>query len=938
VADIEIGICSDAASEARDKPEFHSESGLSIAVPKAGFGACPDGVIQIAVQSSGSPCPCIDWNVIQESQLSLEWKSEDEEVPDYSTPEPSDTKTETTYDDHPTISFDAVQACNWNGATVDVLIGESRETLITYTRGGSGCPENEGAGYSAQWPDNRIIPGAKLEITHFLDCPAPNQITGNYVIWESVCLTGGVVTGVIGEYTDANHSYRVQLMTDEIIEVAPDDWVDYREGDWVTIITVGSGAAQFGNKGGIIADAGDKQLIVPFGYGDNPGNGGLTWQPVEFGAGDNQSLLNLRNVAGEIIEINEDDNKALVNIPHFGQIEAQFAWHCPGSGDWEDAWKAYEIGDKVNVLLPGIAHDAHVNTPKTPPEKPLIAGWVAQQLRQCSSLLYFFVDPLEWHDADGNVVQSDDPTAETVARVFDCEEVNNSSLTTVDITDAAAIGLPFNSFCIAGNTEDTEHGDRICQYHASKTVGDYTAHALSWMVPTGSGTFFYWGVWAEHKNEKYIFKPDPNDDTTWTDLWDDDNPYPDRIVCDSEIEAGEYTPVKAFDLFELQADQDAYGWRAGDIILVSYGNKSSADLWNLTQNDHLTRAVPIYAQILTDYPSETQAEDRTVALGINRNLIYIAYAQMSGPHMYEYYDLYEFDVFEGSWERWGESGTGVVYNPFTKEIISFVVDSESESLGYTAEARDLTFNGVVSTDNRMNCDGKTSPCATHYFKSRDDAAIIYAAGYDSLTIFSPGYCPPGYSDLSECCGVTYTYWKFRMVDGEKYKRGDGSYKWVGHTNYYSTTRWTRWYNDPDCSSVNEGIIGGACNGIYYEDWLADWDDFSASIHPDGTGFRLPVTLKNGQESSQTGCDNNVIETADNYDYESLDTDYLIQNWPHMPAYAIAENVTDRDGNQYEQLIAIQNNDGDIIVDGEIISDQNGYFQFRQQKEEVEINA
>ncbi len=890
----------------------------------------------VCVQKTGTVCPCVDPDLVQ-TEIDFSFDSVSEEVPNLDTPEPSDTLTETTFDQFPTISFTIPQTCLLVATFLDAMGPVDRVTIAQVYATNFDCVANN-SGYSEMQEDCQIIPGMKMQLIHFLDCASPgNVIDGPLAYWMSCSLFGGIITAINGDYEDINHYYTVQLQNGKTFDYYPTDWIQWRVDDWVTLLTVGGNGETLNNKGNIDWTVADKLMIAPFYFGKYPVNAGMEHESVEIDLGDNSRMMHLRNVPATITAIDEENNQATVETTEFGTLtEVDFLWHCPDSVDTAGAWQAYEVNDVVNLVIPGVAYDAHLTAPVVPPT-PYIIGWQSRELRVCSSYLYFFYDPTICYDAEEEIIDCGHVDRVSSVRFFDCFEYRNTIQYDKEITKDYSVALPINTLLKAGAGEiDSEHGGYNVTGHWSKTVGKITAHAFSYIIP-GASPILKWAVFVEVNGRKYTFKPDINDESSYKTLWPEVH-FEDRFWCDNNVALGNYTPVKAFDLFVLEDAVAGYGWEIGDTILSAYGNKISVELWNITKNDYRFKAIPIYTEITTDYPSENDAEYRTIALGVDAEIVYIAYATMVNMRMVSFDDVYAFDVFTGIFTHLNESGSICLFNPFLGEIwFDDFGETETENTKDIVETSRDRYGTPPWPDS--GCALTDAICDTTIDTSYGRNFVIlesYQTPWE--TVCNPGnrpYCDGCYPD--DCnCYITQVDIYLDTGIGTKTERLGGA-KTVGKACTGTKMHAGHLPGQPcgDVTYVDYTSTWAACPaGTIYSDWPSEVGANQGCITPEGTGARVHVTLQNGVENAS---ENTVTETETDLDFGDVDIDYVLTTWPYLQNYAIAENVKDYDLNTYVNIFALENNDGHIIFDEGDLGEYLGVFQFYPTNLEVQVD-
>ncbi len=612
--------------------------------------------------------------------------------------------------------------------------------------------------------------------------------------------------------------------------------------------------------------------------------------------------------------------------------------------------KAFKINDEILVEFQETDSELSTNDGEEGWTKPLIKGF-KDHPQPCPLYLYFIRDPILYYDEKGDPVDAGSKARESSARVFDVDEYLDDNLDEREPDKAVSITLPLNTNCIAGyNNTDSEHGSKSCNGHWSKTLYRTTVHALSWTI-LGLNPILQWGVFVEHNGEIYTFKPSEVDREQDTTLWPPE-PFKNIFPCSQHTSQGSYTPNKSFDVFELEEIWDDYSWDIGDIVVIMQGRKDSCEIWNITQDDYKFKSIPIHAEIINDFPGEMNADFRVVSLGVCKNIIYIAYAKMNDERMEAFYEIYAFNLFNDTFTFAGESGDFCCYNPFTEKVWYYKIDEE------ITKPYNLKMYGARQTSDPL--------CAHGYFSECNESCIANILPERLLTtptvtesLLGIGLACPWFPDIckEDCtdprqycydnpticyCAATNTQWTVDAARGAYSEKLEGSKT----TGSYVTADYVWGVNSNDsCENhylsdwwilqINNLITSNGVSGTVYEDW-PEAVAYHASITPKGSGLRIAMTVKNGVESSES----NTVQTSEkSIDCGVVENDFVLDKWPYVNPYAIAIDVTDRAGNNYDSLVAIKDINNHIIFDGDDLGeyDITGLFQFYLANLEVFTN-
>jgi hypothetical protein len=103
-------------------------------------------------------------------------------------------------------------------------------------------PENKADAHSGggttiyQVTQNQIVPGMKIQLTHFFyNGSNTERYDPDFIYYVSPCLTGGLITAVNGDYDDPNISFTVEVLG-RTVTAYPSDFVTYEVGDWVYMV------------------------------------------------------------------------------------------------------------------------------------------------------------------------------------------------------------------------------------------------------------------------------------------------------------------------------------------------------------------------------------------------------------------------------------------------------------------------------------------------------------------------------------------------------------------------------------------------------------------------------------------------------------------------------------------------------------------------------
>jgi len=385
---IDLGVC----LESQEQPEIKNDigDGRTILIPPDDGSGCP-GRIHTLYINDGGDCPCVAPEQATGEGPDLTWDGTDKEVPNLETPE-YDTKTETTHDPYPSLAFAPPPTCRWVGTTIDAIT-LSRDTVLVMYRGDGADPCHTPGQYKTQITHNQITPGAKLVLTHYLNCNPPQNIitASHYDWWRNCCIAGGEIVALQGEKNKLNLKYTIEIFGRQVT-VPPIDWSDepLEIGDWVLVLAVGGNCAKVDNKADLAPD-GDFFYMVPYlKVGDFAANNNT--ELLEFAVGDNRPLFGLRVLPATIIEIDSDADTADVETDLWGRIDGvPVHYHCPNREDTTGGSAAFREDDNVIIAIADAAHEAHEPGPAMPPSLRWIIGHADGQRRACIPNYYVFL-------------------------------------------------------------------------------------------------------------------------------------------------------------------------------------------------------------------------------------------------------------------------------------------------------------------------------------------------------------------------------------------------------------------------------------------------------------------------------------------------------------------------------------------------------------------
>ena len=793
--------------------------------------------------------------------------------------------------------------CFWNGTTIDAITDVRDTIVITMPGGGGAAPDpascDPGGIFESEQGDNQIVPGAILEMRHYLDCPHP----GNIVTatergqWNTVAITGGVITAVNGGIDDNDHSYQVEIYEKDI-ECWPSDWVEWEVGDWVFVLAIvenAEDAVTLNNKGNLEPAMLINPRIMPLEIGDH-GAGGLTFTPYDLGD-ISYTPMSLRTVPARILAKNED-NTVDIETSQWPLVQGvALKWHCPGTADYTGAADAYEIEDMVNFVIPAVAYDEHLDAPATPPAGAVM-GWVDQELKACFPHLYYMGDPVECRDVDGNVIDygdcGDDETYKSYRKFDILKNLSNK----VEISNERQTDLTLNSiFMPTADNEKAGHGSYIRTRSDSIMLDRWTAHAVAWMVLNpGGNPYFYWAVTVDYNGAQWKFDKPLSLPAEFVATWPDDTPYSDKInTSEGNPEQGKYKPAHAFDLFALEADLAGTDWVEGDVILSVCGNHVKVEYWNLTQNDYLFRYTDLDGIILEDFPigSEDilwQEFHSPVVLGVKGFDAYFTFGYIPGGNMESFGDAYKYTYADDATTALGIAyGHGILFNQFTRELWSINHGEVSEG----------TVPDPTPLYDFVPADGNT-PIGGYPNPANMTCVSIYARYLATEAYTLLGYGPSGSGQNNR--------WKGR-VDGLEYEGyyGTAHIGWRAAAGLIQTRAGGTTGPIEPCPQTRykTGLTVGAPGWSMYADYVDDVDKMQyASITPDGTGEKRILSVQNGiSDAPITGVDTDFVDGQ-------FDEDYATDEWPHMAPYAWIKHALDSDGVEYEDIVIQQDNDGD----------------------------
>lgn len=888
---VTLGICRDD----QNAPEIKSGAGDShtILIPPNDGSGCPGRVHTLYIDPvDGSDCPCVEPDKLQ-SNINFSFGSESKEVPNYDTPEPSDTKTETTFDNHPTISFPIVETCKLIGMTLDGS-GPVDNVAIVQVTPGADCFDDPGE-YRSHHTDNQLIPGMLIRLRSYLDCPSPgNVVDGDSEIWNTCSLTGGIITALNGEYDEADHTFDISLMTGQSITIAPTDWKPYRVGDWVTVLTVGGNCETLNNKGNLEWTSYDKILIAPMYYGKYPLNPGLTGGDLDFSLNDNKPVMHLRNIPATILSIDADANTADVMTDAFGQLDGvAFAWNCPESDDFDGAYQAYEVDDVVNLVIPGIAFDAHIDGPAIPPA-PYIMGWQDMEMRACNPFLYYMGDPIECRDTEGNIIPDEDCGDDETYKYHRKFDVKQKLVADVNITDEHQKGLTINKLCLPWTDPDKSgHGSLLCTRTDSVMLDRWTAHAIAWKVlVVGGAPRWYWAVTVDYNGVQWQFEEPLSLPPKYTSTWPkQSNPFGDLITCSNVSSTyGTFKPVHAFDLWQLESDISTRNWNQDDYMLSICGEGTTLHVWNLTQNDYYPYLTGLSQRVAADFPDllpyGEHAEQMIRILGCKKFDCFFTVASMRYGKLKYFHEIYKYDALADEITRYNQSGHGVLYNRFTEEIW-YVDHGEIAATGVPSEWSVFDF----SAQECHLYPTYPNPCV------QECCEIIHR-----LTGAHIGYQGSGpqqatqWSEIRENTGTAYN----GFMDGTKTTNAR-----VDRRALFSNAC-------RHCGSTNNNhFLGYSVFCTVYGNWIADIGYMGpASITKNGAGEKRTLDIMNGKGSCVDPNKDDATVVATDFEFGDFSEDYASDDWPHIAAYTHIKHALDKDGNEYENIVIQQDNDGD----------------------------
>ncbi len=895
------------------------ENRISIYAQPANTPPCPEKRITVYAQpSDGLPCPCAP-PVSRDTSMIVYWPSEDEEVPDLESPEPGAKKTETSYKNHPAIRYNTPDICQWVGSVLDSTTADEKKTVVASYPDDGGVAEGDeclvGTVYDAEQNQNEIVPGAELKLTHYLNCPSPGNIYGGGDgKWETIAITGGVITAINGDHSDLDHSYQVEIY-DQDIEVWPSDWVDWQVGDWVFVVAIvkeDTDNVALNNKGDLSVPAKYNPRIVPLKIGSVGGGQGFTAYDL---LDDSAKPMSLRTVPAKILAIN-DDNTADVETTEWPEIkDVAFKWHCQDENDYRNASDAYSVDDMVNLVIPAIAWDAHESGPSNPPSDIAIMGWVEQEIKPCCRHLMYIGDPAVRKNAAGDILEPGDPESDTDRfwRVFDVLENFNDS---GNFDNADNLALALNQVCAVpvwtcgvdseGNSK-TGHGMFNCTRSDSVTYDDWTVHAVAWLVQIqGHDPQYFWAVCVDYRGVHWPF-PNPFYDPLDPEsepisaIWPAKNFFADTIACNEYSQYGSYTPVHAFDVWILAANQ-ANGWEAGDTMMSVAGNYSTLYVWNLTQSRNTEDdvdavyepvVIDIINRITADYPDELRPEANCHVLGVKEHKVYLVYGVMWHGKMRHFHQVYEYDFFTEVITKLDLSGHHVVYNPFLESLwhVDFGdLEDETSGSGYSYSHFN---NEMVHGQGESYC---SPSCVSIVIGG------TRVGGGAGMSPFVPGMACTSNATWDAVAVTTQRNGYYgSYAKGQVYACGcQISYK---ACNYVQTT--ANWGSLP-----NPGV---------YNAYVSDMElPEKASVTPDGTGETRTLNQQDGPMDDPVTTDK--IATAGLYD-----EDYGVELWPHICPYARVKHAINFDCLPYSEVVIQQDADGVTTYGGSPLGSGEALF-------------
>lgn len=863
-------------------------------------GTCPATEITLYAEPTGENCPCAPPDALP-TEIDVYWPSESEEVPNTDTPEPSDTKTLTTFGTYPALRFDVPELCHWVGTVLDAIT-DHRTTVITAHPGDGGhAPDpvhcTPGASFGSERSDNQIVPGAILEMTHYLDCPHPGNIitATERGKWNTVAITGGIITAVNGDIDDNDHSYQVQIYGVDV-QCWPSDWVEWEVGDWVFVIASveeDTDSVTLNNKGNLEPAILINPRIVPLQIGKH--GAGVGYTPFDL-ANKSYNPMSLRTIPAKVLTIN-DDNTVDVETAKWPLVESvPLKWHCPETTDYEWAIQAYEVDDMVNFVIPAVAWDAHVPGPDDPPPGAVM-GWIDRELRRCNPYLYYMGgDSVVCLDDDG-IVQENCNADESYKfyRIFD---VKQKLTDTVEISSTRNSGLAINRMCAVWPVAEGKsgHGQYMCDSSSSIMLDKWTAHAIEWHVlQPGGSVEYYWAVCVDYNGEHWQF-PEPlyiNDDMF--DVWPKPkNPFSNLFACGPTELYGYYNPVHGFDLWELDVEiTEKPDWEYGDIMLTICGDNSQLHIWNLTKEEWIFRSLGISSQIAASFPDDEYYIFHIILLGVKKLNVFFAQAELFEGKIASFGEIFTCDTTEDTITAHGESGHEIAYNPFLGEI--WHVNHGSIRVVSVVEAPKIYLYNIHDPNLPDSCRLHT----------------IYAGlGGGSGPGFSTGY----YRKSNEGGGASNTDWWMteREVGPILNNFGKGYIGYFDGEKVSGTishrTLQTAITDAMGCSDYDHWgfrLTGGP--GIGYTNWAETVGDLlGISVTKDGTGSKRLVTFLNGLNRAS----GEIIESEEILNFGSLDENYIDGSWPYIRPYAWVKHAYDSDGVEYENIVIQKNNDGD----------------------------
>ena len=406
---IDLGVC----LESQEQPEIKNDigDGRTILIPPDDGSGCP-GRIHTLYINDGGDCPCVAPEQATGEGPDLTWDGTDKEVPNLETPE-YDTKTETTHDPYPSLAFAPPPTCRWVGTTIDAIT-LSRDTVLVMYRGDGADPCHTPGQYKTQITHNQITPGAKLVLTHYLDCNPPQNIitASRYDWWRNCCIAGGKILAINGELTDAGLEFDMAI-TGVIAKARPSDWLEYSVGLWGIVLNIGGSCQETDNKGDIDMSGGFP-MIVPFRVGDFQALGDC--DTIDFATRDNRLLFGLRAIPAVVIEVNANADTADVETDRWGRLnDVPIHYHCPGKTSVHGGSAGFAEDAEVVLAIAGVAYDAHLPGPANPPQLRWIIGFWDGNRRGCFPDYWIFKAQLPWPDNNRHYITVYDINARAVA-------------------------------------------------------------------------------------------------------------------------------------------------------------------------------------------------------------------------------------------------------------------------------------------------------------------------------------------------------------------------------------------------------------------------------------------------------------------------------------------------------------------------------------------